>query len=266
MKNPSSYLFVPGNRPDRFDKALGCGADAVILDLEDAVPDAEKEMARVNIEQWLSLGRKALVRVNDAGSEWFQDDLRCCRHENVTGIVLPKAEREADLAHLRQACGDKPVLPLIETARGIANIDRLLRHAGVVRAIFGSIDFQLDLDIQGENEELLFFRSQIVLSSRLAGRQSPVDGAYAQIEDLQGLREASLMGRRLGFGGKLCIHPAQVPVVNQCFKPGPEEIQWALRVVEAAEASGGAAIKVDGRMIDRPVILRAEQILRRSRG
>jgi citrate lyase subunit beta/citryl-CoA lyase len=264
---PRSYLFVPGNRPDRFAKACAAGADAVIIDLEDAVPPLEKAAARAAIAAWLSPTQPVLVRVNSADSEWFREDVELCRTPGVAGIVLPKAERVEEIILLGEHVGlDTPVLPLIETAQGIWNAHALAQTRRVQRLLFGSIDFQLDLRITGEAEELLYFRSQLVLVSRVAGIQSPVDGVCQAIDAPEQLRADSLRARRLGFGGKLCIHPKQAAYVNECFSPSSEEVAWATRVLEAASTADGAAVAVDGKMVDRPVMLKAQEILKAHRG
>jgi len=152
-------------------------------------------------------------------------------------------------------------LPQIETARGFQNALALASEKPVQRLLFGSIDFQLDLAMTAEEEELLYFRSQIVLDSRLAGIRPPVDGVTTDINSPERVRADTLRARRLGFGGKMCIHPKQVPVVNECFTPSAEEEAWARRVVEASSEARGAAISVDGKMVDRPVLARAEVIL-----
>ncbi|MFC7513535.1 HpcH/HpaI aldolase/citrate lyase family protein [Herbaspirillum sp. GCM10030257] len=254
-----SYLFVPGNRPERFDKACAAGADAVIIDLEDAVPPADKDQARAAVASWLSPDRDVLIRLNSADTEWFAADLGLCGKAGVAGIVLPKAERTEDLERVT-AQGAKAVLPLIETAQGFAHAGALSKVAGVQRLMFGSIDFQLDMGIDGEGEELLYFRSQLVLLSRLAGIQPPVDGVTVAIDDAAQLHVDTLRARRLGFGGKLCIHPRQLPVVGDAFYPGADEIAWAERVLEAASRANGAAIALDGKMIDLPVIRKAQDI------
>lgn len=262
-RGPRSYLFVPGNRPERFAKAHAAGADAVILDLEDAVPAAEKAAARTHVSGWLSPERPALVRVNAVGSRWFEDDSALCRMPGVAGVVLPKAESAEDIKILLGRLGESApsLLLLIETARGMANASTLAKVPGVQRLLFGALDFQFDVGIPGDGEELLYFRSQLILASRLAGIPPPVDGVTATFDDLQQFRADTLRARRMGFGGKLCIHPRQVPVVNECFRPSAEEVAWAKRVLDAAAAAKGAAAAVDGRMVDRPVILRAEEIL-----
>jgi citrate lyase subunit beta / citryl-CoA lyase len=257
-----SYLFVPGNRPERVAKACAAGADAVIVDLEDAVPPAEKAAARAAVAAWLASERPVLIRINSAGSEWFDDDLGLCGQPGVAGVVVPKAERTEHLAQVNASTrADTAVLPLIETAQGFWNAMALAQANGVQRLLFGSIDFQVDLGIDGDGEELLYFRSQLVLVSRLAGIAAPVDGITTDIDDGEQLRADSLRARRMGFGGKLCIHPKQIAHVNACFAPSADEVAWAQRVVEAAQAANGAAVAVDGKMIDRPVLLKAQAIL-----
>ena len=261
---PRSYLFVPGNRPDRYAKALAAGADAVIVDLEDAVPSSEKTAARAALAEWLSPEHPVLIRVNGAESQWFREDLPICRTPGIAGVLLPKAESVEDIQVVAEHCdAATPILALIETARGFWNAHALAQAPNVQRFVFGSIDFQLDLGIQGEEEELLYFRSQLVLVSRIAGLEPPVDGVTTAIDDAERIRGDTLRARRLGFGAKLCIHPRQVNVVNECFEPTAEEESWAKRIVEAAEAVQGAAVSVDGKMVDRPVIARAEAILTR---
>lgn len=266
MNAPRSYLFVPADRPERIAKALASGADAVIVDLEDAVAPQAKPAARAQLQQWMAGAdaRPVIVRINSADTGWFTDDLALCSHPQVAAVMLPKAERAQDIA--RAAAAGKPVLPLVETAVGIDQLRLIARAPGVQRLVFGSIDFQLDLGIDGEGEELLFFRSQIVLASRLAQLQPPVDGVSTAIDDAALLAADSDRARRLGFGAKLCIHPRQVAAVNSAFTPSDEAVHWARRVLQAAEGAGGAAVALDGKMIDKPVILRAQAILARIGG
>lgn len=260
-----SYLFVPATRTDRVAKALATGADAVIVDLEDAVPPSEKGAARDAAARTLPGAKPVFIRVNGPETEWLEDDLKLCAAIGVRGLVLPKAEK-AD--HVRHVAGRiapaTAVLPLIETARGFAGLAEVCGAVQVQRLVFGSIDFQVDLGITGEGEELLYFRSGLVLASRIAGIQPPVDGVTVDIENPQTLGDDALRARRLGFGGKLCIHPKQVGQVNACFRPTADDVAWATRIVEAAQAANGAAVAVHGKMVDRPVILKAEEILREA--
>ena len=257
-----SYLFVPANRPERIAKALASGTHAVIVDLEDAVPPADKLAAREALAAALPAAQPVLVRINSAGTEWYRDDLALLSRPGIAGVVLAKAERVEHIAEVAQALGPQArVIPLIESAQGFANALELARAPSVERLLFGSLDFQLDLGIDGEGDELLQFRSQLVLMSRLAGIQAPIDGVYVAFDDDAGLRADTLRVRKLGFGAKCCIHPRQVTVVNEAFRPTAEEVAWAKRIVEAASKAQGAAVALDGRMVDTPVIAKAEQIL-----
>jgi len=256
-----SFLFVPGNRPERFERACSAGADAVIVDLEDAVPPDQKAEARDALAKWLSPARPVCVRVNAPGTQWHREDLALCTLPGVAAIVLPKAEHLDDGVLSLCAGGARALLPLVETAAGFDMLRALARAPGVQRLLFGSIDFQVDLGIDGEGEELLYFRSRLVLESRLAGIQPPVDGVCTEIDDPEMLQADTLRARRLGFGGKLCIHPRQVAVVQQAFSASPQERAWAQRVVAAAQAAGGAAVAVDGRMVDLPVLRRAQALM-----
>lgn len=264
MTPPRTYLFVPGNRPERFAKACASGADAVIIDLEDAVPSAERLAARDNIAQWVAgqtvPSANVFVRINGAGTEWFRGDLATCRLPGIAGVVLPKAEKVEDVESIGVS-----VLPIIETARGFWNLAPLAHSPAVSRLLFGSIDFQVDLGIHGEGEELLYFRSQLVLISRLAGLPPPVDGITTTFDSPDPVRADTQRARRLGFGGKLCIHPKQIAAVHECFGSTAGEAAWAKRVVEASSKAGGAAVSLDGEMIDRPVLARALEILKQFR-
>lgn len=263
MKNPArSLLFVPANRPERIAKAQRAGAHGVIVDLEDAVAPADKDAARAALVRHLDASAPVLVRVNGPETAWFARDLDVCAQPGVAGVLVPKAEDVMQLHVARQHAGpDKALFALIETARGFDRA-RTLAESGLARQlVFGSIDFQVDLRIEGEFDELLYFRSQLVLVSRLAGLPGPIDGVSVAIEDGEQVRAETLYGKRLGFGGKLCIHPKQVPVVNACFLPTAEEQAWARRVLDAAAASRGSAVQVDGKMIDLPVMRKAEEIL-----
>jgi citrate lyase subunit beta/citryl-CoA lyase len=261
---PRSYLFVPADRPQRFEKAQASGADCVIVDLEDAVAPEAKGAARRALAEWLGSAAAArapvAVRVNASAAEGLDEDLAACGVGPLAALVVPKAERPEDLQAIADRC-KVPLVALVETAVGIDNVRAVARSPSVARLAFGSIDFQLDLGIAGEGEELLAFRSQLVLASRVAGLQAPIDGVSTAIGDAAAVEADARRARRLGFGAKLCIHPSQVEVVNRAFTPGADEIAWARRVVEAVRASGGAAVAVDGKMVDKPVLLRAQALL-----
>lgn len=257
---PVSYLFVPGSRPERFDKATAAGADVVIIDLEDAVAPTDKDSARAAVAAWLSAERSVCLRINSPDTAWFAADLALCAQAGVVAVMLPKASSAADISMLRHA-GARRVLPLIESAQGFMNLDELAAAEGVERLAFGSIDFSVDLGIEGDDRELDYFRSRLVLASRMAGIASPIDGVTTAIGDAAVLESETLRGKRFGFGAKLCIHPAQLPIVHASYLPQAADIAWAERVLAAATHSQGAAVAVDGKMVDRPVILKAERIL-----
>ena len=255
-----SYLFVPGDRPERFDRAWSTAADEIVIDLEDAVGPLAKADARHSIANWLDAARPVLLRVNAADTPWFADDLRLSCHPGVAGVMFPKAESLPP--ELIQACAAKGqgILALIETALGLQRIADLASSPYVKRLAFGSIDFQVDLGIDGDDEELLFFRSQLVWQSRLAGLPAPVDGVTANFSDDDRLHKDAHRARRLGFGGKLCIHPRQLQAVSTAFMPDAAQRAWAARVLMAIDSAKGATVALDGKMVDRPVWLQAMRI------
>lgn len=262
LASARSYLFVPGNRPERFAKARAAGADAVILDLEDAVQPDEKPAARAAVLAAADSAQPVWVRINGSDTPWFADDIAALAgHAGFAGIVLPKAEtREQIETVLARAHDGFGVLPIVETARGFANLDVLCASPQVPRVVFGTLDFQVDLGIDGDGEELHFFRSQIVLASRLAGIGAPVDGVSTTITDSAAIEADARRGRRFGFGGKLCIHPQQIDAVHRAYAWSEAEQAWADKVLQAVAASNGAAVAVDGKMVDLPVILKAQRI------
>jgi citrate lyase subunit beta/citryl-CoA lyase len=281
MSSPASarsYLFVPANRPDRYVKALDSGADAVIVDLEDAVAPSLKTQARDTLSDWLAQQEpppvNLWVRINAADTPWHADDVRCFADAfagRIAGIVLPKAEDCDTIRHIAQHFTDPHsqarVLPLIETAAGIAQMRPIAQAGRVERLAFGSIDLQVDLGIQCEplEGELSHLRIEMVIASRLANIAQPVDGVTTSFDDEPFLAAAVSRARRSGFGAKLCIHPRQVNVVNQGFLPSDEEMVWARAVMDAVAKSDGGAISLNGKMIDKPVILQAERFLRQHR-
>lgn len=257
-----SYLFVPGDRPDRFEKAWNAGADAVVVDLEDAVFSEKKAEAREAVAAWISPEHPVYVRVNQADTEWFEADIDAVVRPGLAGIVIPKAEDPEQVAELAsRIVDDASVLPALETALGLWNARSIAEIPGVERLAFGQIDFQLDTGIDGEAEELLYARTHLVLASRVAGVLPPLDGPVTTLDDVERLRVSVDRARRLGFGGKICIHPKQVEAINQGFMPTRNQIAWAEHVVQANETAGSGAIKLEGELIDRPVIERAKAIL-----
>ena len=263
-----SYLFVPANRPERIAKAFASGADAVIVDLEDAVAPDAKEAARAALANVLNPAQPVIVRVNAVDTRWFAEDLRLCAMPGVGAIMLPKAEGSNEVREVSAGLATVvPLLPLVETARGLWNALDIAQAPGVQRLVFGTLDLQLDLALTGAgHEELAPFRAEVVLASRVAGMLPPVDGPTAAIDDVETIRTDALRARRAGFGAKLCIHPRQVQPVNESFTPGAEEIAWARRVIAALQAAQGGVVAVDGKMVDRPVLALAERILDQAGG
>jgi citrate lyase subunit beta/citryl-CoA lyase len=259
-----SYLFVPATRLDRIDKARGSGAHAVIVDLEDAISVDTKIEARHALQRMLRPTHPVIVRINGVGTPWFDDDLSLCRHDGVAAVMLPKAEDAADLQMVHAVCG-RPVIALVETARGVSNVTAVARAPGVMRLAFGAIDFRLDLGLPvSDYHQLDVYRAGLVIASRVARLSPPVDGPTTVVDDPELVRTEALAARRLGFGAKLCIHPAQVDAVNEAFSPTSEEIQWAQRVVEAFDAARGGVVTLDRKMIDVPVVEMARRVLASS--
>ncbi len=260
MMRLRSLLFVPASRPERFGKAVAASADAVVLDLEDAVAPQDKESARDAIRRWASPQRPVMLRINASATPWHAADLELAALPGISTVMLAKAERGDELTALADA-GAAAVIPLVETAAGLAAAGELAQQPGVLRLAFGSLDFQLDLGMRdAADEDLYHYRCQLVLASRLAGIGAPIDGVTTALHDTPRLQADVARGRRLGFGGKLCIHPRQVATVNAGFTPSTQDLDWARRVIAAASESALAV--VDGKMVDRPVILSARSILR----
>lgn len=253
-------LFVPANRPERFTKAAASGADAVILDLEDAVPPQTKQEARRS----LSLGftdRPVLVRINGIGTTWHIDDVALVSSLPVNGVILPKAEMGSLLlrlvADLRRRL---PIIALIETARGLKDALEIAALPGIERLAFGTIDFCAELGCAHTREALLSARSSLVLASRLAGIVPPLDGVTTSVDDDDLVKDEARYACELGFGGKLAIHPRQIDPICAGFRPSECEIAWAQKVLATAEG----AVSVDGAMVDAPVRTRARSILARG--
>jgi citrate lyase subunit beta/citryl-CoA lyase len=261
-----SFLFVPANRTDRYAKALASGADMVIIDLEDAIAHDAKDRARMLLDAaWTDIvdPERVIIRINGVDSVELADDAALCASLQPAGVIVPKAESAEALEALYDRTGEIPLIPMIESAVGFREIDAIARAVGTSRLAFGHIDFQADLGmVPGPDQtELAPARFGIVLASRAAGIAGPIDGITLETGKSGDIIAATRRGIRFGFTGKLCIHPDQVEPVHAAFAPSAEDAAWARRVVEAAEASKGAAVQVDGRMVDRAVILLAERVL-----
>jgi citrate lyase subunit beta/citryl-CoA lyase len=252
-----TFLFVPGSRPDRFDKAVDSGVDVVILDLEDAVDPAQKREARRHVASWLATGGRAIVRVNALGTKWIEDDLESIA---AAAFVVPKVERASDLELVRDIGSSvTPVIPLIETPRGVLDAERICASSNVIRVAFGNVDFAAAVGVDPSSRTaLVHARSQIVYASAAAGCPPPIDGVTTSVDDTDLVRQDARHGRELGFGAKLLIHPSQVDPAGQVFAPTVDEVSWARSVLGAT--SGGAGV-VDGHMVDEPVRARARRLL-----
>jgi len=268
-----AFLFVPADRPERHARAPATGAGGVIVDLEDAVAPERKVQAREQLAASFAAlpaedRRRLLVRINAAGTPWHDDDCAqvgaLAAQGLITGIVLPKAERAADLSRLATAAGPSAVLvPLIESAAGLAAVDELAAAPQVLRLAFGNLDFQADLGLacDADEVELVPVRLALLLASRRAGLAAPIDGVTPDWRDAARLAADTARARRGGFGAKLCIHPDQVAPVHAGLGPTAQELAWARRVVEAIREAGGGVVSLDGRMVDAPVARLAERLL-----
>lgn len=269
---PISYLFVPGNRPERFAKAVDAAPDAIILDLEDAVHPDSKAAARAAIWAWQEsrarVSCQRYIRLNSVGSRFFSQDMTWLGDmrypERCAGIFLPKAEYSEALCEVVERLlawqPDLKIVAIIETAKGLHQVESIASIAGVSRLAFGSLDFSLDINCSQVPEAFLFARNRIVLASRTAGLPAPIDGVTPAISDLAVVRHDAHYARSLGFGAKLCIHPGQLTTVQRAFLPDAHQLAWADRVMQAV-ATGSHAVQVDGQMVDLPLIEHAQRLL-----
>ncbi|UCF82031.1 MAG: CoA ester lyase [Desulfobacteraceae bacterium] len=277
-------LFVPGNRPDRIEKAFNTGADVVIMDLEDAVPLSEKESSRSKVREKVAqfADRMILVRINGLGSPFIKGDLEEAIVEGVNGIVFPKVEKADDIREINSLLlevekiralpeGSIQVFPLIESAAAIQQIYDIVstktKPKRIYTVAFGAADYTLDMGIEMtiEGNELFYARSKISIACRAAGIAPPVDTPFMiDLKNTEALINDARRAKELGFQGKLVIHPNQVEPCNRIFSPTAEEIAKAIKIVQAfeeAEAAGMAAIQLEGKFIDYPVVKRSKDIL-----
>ena len=275
-----SILFAPANDAKKISKAMTCGADAITLDLEDAVAYSQKEAARETLKSVLSHPptTKLFVRINSAGSKYILDDLEAVIGLPVDGLMLAKAESAGevmkvdwllDLLEDRKGItpGKTGIIPFIESAGGILRSTEIAACTPRIKALaFGGVDFSQELGLRypSESDGMLFARGQLVLASRSAGIAPPLDTVFPDIKNISKLEYETEIARKIGFQGKLVIHPAQVEPVNRIFSPTPEEIEYARKVVDAfdeAEGSGTAVIQLEGKMVEYPIYRRARELL-----
>ncbi|GAY07543.1 CoA ester lyase [Pseudonocardia sp. N23] len=274
MTDPRSLLFVPSNRPDRFEKASRCGADAVILDLEDSVGVSQKAASRDNLQAAADLavaaGQSVYVRVNPVGTEWHTEDLAAAARIGARGVIVPKCE-DADVVDEvdRGLAGGIELVLILETAAGVLAAGRLSHPLDRVRRVsFGAYDFALDMGVVPERAHALMTsaRIQVAMAAVAAGVQ-PLDTAFADVRDPEAMRRQTEEAHGMGFTGKFAIHPGQVPIINEVLSPSAVEIDTAQRIVAAfaeAERDGIAAITVDDKLVDYPIAQRAQATLARA--
>lgn len=275
-----TVLFSPANDAKKASKAINCGADAVTLDLEDAVAYSQKEAARETLKSVLSQPppAKLFVRINSAGSKYILDDLEAVVGLPVDGLMLAKAESSGEVLKVDWLLGlmeerkgipqgKTSIIPFIESAGGILRAAEIAACTPRIKALaFGGVDFSQELGLRypAESDGMLFARGQLVIASRSAGIAPPLDTVFPDIKNTAKLESEAETARKMGFQGKLVIHPAQVDRVNRIFTPAPEEIEYARKVVAAfdeAEGSGTAVIQVEGKMVEYPIYRRALELL-----
>jgi citrate lyase subunit beta/citryl-CoA lyase len=257
-----SLLFVPGSRPDRFAKAVAAGPGLVILDLEDAVGAADKDSARADVLTWLLAGNLAMVRINPSGTPWYDADVAMVGEAGVP-VMLPKCEHAGQITGLAASLADRVgIVALIETAAGVLNAQQIAVSRGVARLAFGSIDLGAQLGVDpADTTAMLAARSHLVLASAAAGIPGPIDSPTLDLTDETTWRSDADHAKRLGFTGKLCIHPRQVTATEEAFAPTKAELHWAQQVVDSASATQNAVMTVAGTMVDPPVLERARHLL-----
>lgn len=260
LAHARSLLFVPGSRPERYDKAAASGADLVVLDLEDAVPPDQKEAALRHVVAWLQGGRRAVVRINGIGTSWHAAEVQALA-ELPCDLMVPKAEDAGALTAIGGRIAGR-ILALVETARGVRDLEAIAATSTVARLALGTLDLAAELGVDPSlPAALAYSRGRMVVASASAGLSAPVDGVTTAIDDPDLLVAETRQSRALGFGGKLCIHPRQVSLVHEAFRPTEDEVRWAERVLAMARDGLGV---LDGAMVDAPVIARAGAILARA--
>lgn len=265
---PVTYLFVPATRTERIAKAFAAGAHAVIVDLEDAIDAADKAAARAQLDEFLAASEQPIwIRTNAVSTPWFEADRALARKhaQRISGVMLAKTESALDIDAVNGKSGDGlsiPVIALVESAAGMLALDRICAHPQVSRISFGSADLSRDLACEDAWDTLQYARAQVVLHSASCQLLSPIDGVTFALDNADIVQRDAALAARHGFGAKLCIHPSQLQPALQGFAPTAEQLQWATRIM-AAGGLGSGAQRLQGQMVDRPVIERARQILQR---
>jgi citrate lyase subunit beta / citryl-CoA lyase len=271
LASARSFLFVPGNRPERFLKAIASGADVVVLDLEDSVPLQAKDDARDAVRQALATLPSTsclMVRINSPETAVGVEDLRALSAcSQLAGLMVPKCESAHTLRTVESLVPNKAILPIIESAAGYLALLQIALAPNVCRLVVGHIDFLADTGMvcSPDQRELDTLRFQVAMCTRMGQLASAVDGVTVAVDDAAALRVDTERSVRFGMGGKLCIHPRQVQGVHDAFRPSIDEVTWAQNVLKAMQESGGSAVQFEGKMIDAPVLLQAQRILARLR-
>jgi len=273
-----SFLFTPGNKPEIMHKSLNTEADVVIFDLEDSVPNSEKEAARGKIISILDSNpsKEVYVRVNGIFTPWSLEDIFHLYHYSFSGFIIPKVNSAGDIEKIEwimdnlynkvnENTNKKNIIPIIETPEGVLNAQEIAKASSHLKGImFGAVDYIHEIRGIAEDEfSLVYAKSQVVTACRSKGLL-PIDTVYPNFKDQDGLERESLRSRAMGFAGKACIHPSQISIINQVFSPSSTEISWAKKVFEAyeiAKKNGKGVISVDGFMVDLPVAEKAKEIL-----
>jgi citrate lyase beta subunit len=261
-----SLLFAPGSDERKLAKALSSAADAVVCDLEDAVAPADKDAAREITRDALAEaddGPARLVRINAAGTAWFEDDLAFVASLELDGLVLPKSSPEA--VELAGSDGP-PLVAIVETATGLRQAFEIASEPRVAALILGAVDLgaEVGLETRPDGQEILYARSKVAIDSAAAGLRGPFDVVHLDFGDEAGLEAQCRLARALGFRGKACIHPGQIETINRVFAPSAEEVAWARGIVEAFEGQSEGVLAVNGTMVDKPVVERARRILQEA--
>lgn len=259
----STFLFVPGHRPDRFAKAVAGAADQIVLDLEDAVAPDLKTIAREEVRHWLAAGHQGIIRINASGTPWHHDDIAMLAGGPRT-VMLPKVEHPTQVTDLLGRLADGScVVPILETARGVLHAPSICAVPGLPRVAFGNGDLAADLGVEHtDREALAYSRSAVVLACAANRITAPIDGVTAEVNDERRLVADTRRAARLGFTAKLCIHPLQVPIVRAALLPSPRQLARARQILAAAD---GSVTVIDGQMVDKPIIDRARALLMRAR-
>lgn len=279
---PRSWLFVPATRPERFDKAVNSGADAVIIDLEDAVESADKPQAREHIAQYVAQSNNDKIKPTAkdakvrASGLWLrlnndvhlEEDLALCEslasHDAIHGIVLPKVTEASQIESVFKSL-KLPIVAQIESARGISQLDAIAQSEGLVALSYGRLDISNELDLtagsEAEQDFFIQLRIQMRLISKLYNLSAPIESIYADFKDTAAMEATAGYASDLGFSGMLCIHPLQVDIANRAFKASESQLAFATKVIEHYQQTGDSIFAVEGVMVDLPVILQCQRLL-----